>query len=149
MFGEHWRDFVRKSVKRVCRLANVPEITAHGMRGTHSTLAVEAGSTGNVVAASLGHGSPTVTFTSYVAPGTKESVASRRAFEVLQGGKPEREPLGSIGPRIDPTASPENNNGRNPEEFRPFPWSRGGSNPRPLECDSSALPAELRPLGGA
>ena len=24
-------------------------------------------------------------------------------------------------------------------------WSRGGSNPRPLECDSSALPAELRP----
>jgi hypothetical protein len=24
-------------------------------------------------------------------------------------------------------------------------WSRRGSNPRPLECDSSALPAELRP----
>ena len=24
-------------------------------------------------------------------------------------------------------------------------WSRGESNPRPLECDSSALPAELRP----
>ena len=27
-------------------------------------------------------------------------------------------------------------------------WRRGGSNPRPLECDSSALPAELRPLDG-
>ena len=26
-------------------------------------------------------------------------------------------------------------------------WSCGGSNPRPLECDSSALPAELQPLG--
>ena len=25
-------------------------------------------------------------------------------------------------------------------------WSWGGSNPRPLECDSSALPAELQPL---
>src|SRR6266478_1323713 len=24
-------------------------------------------------------------------------------------------------------------------------WSRGESNPRPLECDSSALPIELRP----
>src|SRR5687768_18469243 len=24
-------------------------------------------------------------------------------------------------------------------------WSRWGSNPRPLECDSSALPTELRP----
>ena len=26
-------------------------------------------------------------------------------------------------------------------------WSRGESNPRPLECDSSALPTELRPHG--
>jgi hypothetical protein len=26
-------------------------------------------------------------------------------------------------------------------------WSRGGSNPRPLHCERSALPAELRPLG--
>ncbi len=108
LFGSRWRDFVRKSVQRVCRLAKVPEIAAHGMRGTHSTLAVEAGSTGNVVAASLGHGSPTVTFTSYVAPGTKESVASRRAFEVLEGGR-----LGSIAARIDPKPTPENDDGRN------------------------------------
>ena len=28
-------------------------------------------------------------------------------------------------------------------------WSRWGSNPRPLECDSSALPAELRPRHGS
>jgi integrase len=30
-------------------------VTAHGMRGLHSTLAIEAGMTGAVVAASLGH----------------------------------------------------------------------------------------------
>ena len=28
---------------------------------------------------------------------------------------------------------------------REIKWSRGESNPRPLECDSSALPTELRP----
>src|SRR5437762_11276129 len=28
---------------------------------------------------------------------------------------------------------------------QPNQWSRGESNPRPLECDSSALPTELRP----
>jgi hypothetical protein len=29
--------------------------------------------------------------------------------------------------------------------MRNLEWSRGESNPRPLECDSSALPTELRP----
>ena len=130
LFGEHWRDYVRKSVRRVCRLAGVPEITAHGMRGTHSTLAVEAGSTGNVVAASLGHGSATVTFTSYVAPGTKESVASRRAFEVLQGGRAESgQPLGSIGPRIDPNAGAENINGQNLNDSGRFRGAVGDRTP--------------------
>ena len=95
LFGDHWRDFVRQSVKRVCRAAGVPEVTAHGMRGTHSTLAVEAGASGNLVAASLGHGSETVTFTSYVAPGTREAAASRRAFEVLNGGKAETAAVGN------------------------------------------------------
>ena len=29
--------------------------------------------------------------------------------------------------------------------LRKYWWSRGGSNPRPLQCHRSALPAELRP----
>ena len=36
-------------------------VTAHGMRGLHSTLAMEAGVTGHVVAASLGHERVTTT----------------------------------------------------------------------------------------
>ena len=35
--------------------------------------------------------------------------------------------------------------GPRPPRMRNREWSRGESNPRPLECDSSALPAELRP----
>jgi integrase len=123
LFDTHWRDWVRKSVQRVCKLAGVPLITAHGMRGTHSTLAVEAGATGNIVAASLGHGSPTVTFTSYVAPGTKESAASRRAFDVLQGGKVESAAgVGNDCPANHYQADSENDEGlaslRGPCRFR-------------------------------
>ena len=55
LFGVHWRDWVRKWVARICREARVPVVTAHGMRGLHATLAMEAGITGHVVAASLGH----------------------------------------------------------------------------------------------
>ena len=43
LFGHHWRDWVRKWVKRICEAAGVPKVTAHGMRGLHSTLAVEHG----------------------------------------------------------------------------------------------------------
>jgi hypothetical protein len=44
------RDWVRKWVKRICNTAGVPKVTAHGMRGLHSTLAVEHGVSAHVVA---------------------------------------------------------------------------------------------------
>lgn len=33
LFGHHWRDWPREQVQRICKLAKVPEVTAHGMRG--------------------------------------------------------------------------------------------------------------------
>jgi integrase len=42
LFGYHWLDWVRRWVKRICEAPGVPKVTAHGMRGLHSTLAVEA-----------------------------------------------------------------------------------------------------------
>jgi integrase len=83
LFGLHWRDWPRKNVKRICGLAGVAKVTAHGMRGTHATLAVDAGATGRVVAGALGHGSETVTFGSYVAPGTKEAADARAVLTVI------------------------------------------------------------------
>jgi site-specific recombinase XerD len=44
------------------------EVTAHGMRGLHWTLAVENGVSAHVVAASLGHESSATTIQSYVKP---------------------------------------------------------------------------------
>jgi hypothetical protein len=39
LIGKHWRDWPREWVQRICREANVPVATAHGLRGTHATLA--------------------------------------------------------------------------------------------------------------
>jgi integrase len=68
LFGQHWGDCVRKSVRRVCEASGVPMVTAHGMRGLHSKLAMAAGVTGHVVAASLGHESVATTVQSYAKP---------------------------------------------------------------------------------
>src|SRR5262249_48342776 len=43
LFGYHDRAWPRLWVKRICRDTGVPEITAHGMRGTHSTVALDSG----------------------------------------------------------------------------------------------------------
>ncbi len=106
LFGLHWRDWPRKNVKRICTLAGVAKVTAHGMRGTHATLAVDAGATGHVVAGALGHGSQTVTFGSYVASGAKEAADARAVFTVIQGGKDSGPTVETIGPRIVSTDLP-------------------------------------------
>ena len=61
-------------------------VTAHGMRGLHSTLAMEAGVTGHVVAASLGHERVTTTVQSYAKPEAVAGAQQRRALRVLAGG---------------------------------------------------------------
>ena len=61
LFGAHWRDWPKAWVKRICKAAKVPVVTAHGMRGLHSTLATDRGISAHAVAAALGHESPTTT----------------------------------------------------------------------------------------
>jgi len=87
LFGHHWRDWVRKWVGRICVAAGVPEVTAHGMRGLHSTLAVEHGVSAHVVAASLGHESSTTTMQSYVKPEAASGAQQRRMLTVLEGDR--------------------------------------------------------------
>jgi integrase len=88
LFGYHWRDWPREWVQRICREAGVPEITAHGMRGLHSTLAVDSGITGHAVAAALGHESfEKTTAESYVQPGAIANAQQRQVLKVLSGGR--------------------------------------------------------------
>lgn len=86
------RNWVRKSTKRLCRLAHVPEVTAHSLRRLHATLADEAGHTGHAVAKMLGHSSFNVTKESYIKRGTSDARQRRQLLEVLEGGRDRRGP---------------------------------------------------------
>jgi len=77
----HW---VLYHVGRVCRMAGVPEVTAHGLRGTHATLATVAGASSAVVAASLGHTHERITQRHYTRADATDAARSRRAIGALE-----------------------------------------------------------------
>ncbi len=88
LFGYHDRAWPRHWVKRICREAGVVVVTAHGNRGLHSTLSIEAGVTPRVVADALGHESfQQTTARSYVQPEALSKAKQQRTLRVLQGGK--------------------------------------------------------------
>jgi integrase len=91
LFGDHWRDWPRRNIQRICEIAKVPMVSAHGMRGTASTIATEAGAVGHLIAAQLGHADKGATAAqSYIAPGTAEREKRKRGLGVLDGGKARR-----------------------------------------------------------
>jgi len=79
-------DWPRACVQRICKLACVPVVGAHSMRGLHATLAMDAGITGAVVAASLGHEHVSTTTRSYAKGEAVAGAQQRRALTVLAGG---------------------------------------------------------------
>ena len=86
LFGYHDWDWVRTWVQRIRTDAKVPVVGAHSMRGLHSTLAMAAGVTGHVVAASLGHEKIGTTIRSYADPAAVAGAQQRRTLKVLAGG---------------------------------------------------------------
>jgi integrase len=87
LFGYHTREWPRHWVKRICNKAHVPEVTAHGMRGLHSSLALAAGTSSHVVAACLGHESIATTLQSYADPSAVSHGKQQVVLHVLEGGK--------------------------------------------------------------
>ena len=59
------------------------KVTAHGMRGLHSTLAVAAGISSHLVAAAMGHESARTTFQSYALPEAVSGAEQRRLLVAL------------------------------------------------------------------
>lgn len=85
--GHHWRDWPREQVQRICRLASVPVVTAHGMRGLRATLEVLAGRGLQGAAAALRHADQGATAErSYVAPAAAAAASSDRVFRILRRG---------------------------------------------------------------
>lgn len=74
-------------VRRICRLAKVPLVCTHSLRGLQASLATKAHATGELVAAQLGHTSPTITQRHYLNPGMVAASRTDRALTVLSGGR--------------------------------------------------------------
>jgi integrase len=83
LFGDWNRHWVLRSVMRLCKEAGVPVVPAHGLRGTHARLAVEAGISGDVVARSLGHENFGVTTDHYAGQDAVAGAATDRVANAL------------------------------------------------------------------
>jgi integrase len=81
--GPHWRDWVAEQTRRLCRLARVPVICAHSLRGFMATVAIQAGRASQDVIATMGHRDISTTLRSYAAPGSAQIAEQRRALDVL------------------------------------------------------------------
>lgn len=87
--GEHGtKDWLLYHTRRLCKVAGVPSVCVHSLRGLHATLATEAGATSHLVASALGHASPAVTEAHYTRPEATAAAAQGRALRVLSGGRP-------------------------------------------------------------
>ena len=87
------RNYYVVQLARLCRLAGVPVICPHSLRGMHATLALEGGATGDAVAKALGHGSFEMTKTHYASASSVANNESGRVAAALAGVPKEKELL--------------------------------------------------------
>jgi integrase len=83
----HLPSWIRFHVRRLCLAAKVPVVCAHGLRGTHASLAEAAGTSSQVVAATLGHESVKTTHGHYTRPDAVANAQQGRVLAVIQGGR--------------------------------------------------------------
>lgn len=82
--AHHDRQYPNSWVKKICGLADVPVVTAHGMRGLHATLAMEAGGSPELVAKALGHSKVKTTYKHYATPESREQGRQKRFLSVVR-----------------------------------------------------------------
>jgi integrase len=80
---QHDRSWLLKQVKRICKLAGIPKVSAHGLRGTHADLSLHAHVTALAVSQALGHTSTEVTFGHYADRGIVEKQEQSLVLSVL------------------------------------------------------------------
>ena len=136
----------KRHLQKICSLAGIPSVTIHGLRHTMASLGIFGGVQIKVLSERLGHSTVKLTQDRYghVLPGMQ-----REAADILEDIL-----FGAIGCKIGCTKNdPTSWSGRvEPEKsdsvwFSNW-WRWGDSNPRPLTCEASALPAELHPHFG-
>jgi integrase len=93
LFPHRQTGWLNDNVERLCREAGCERMTPHGLRGTHSTLAVRGGMSAHLVvdalgevSRSMGHGSTRVTREHYVDPAALKARGTATLLRVLEGG---------------------------------------------------------------
>ena len=84
--GFHFKEWVNENTRRLCRSLELPLVTAHGLRGVHSSIAQQAGATGHLVAQQLGHENERTTQEHYTDKEVVETGKRATALRVLTGG---------------------------------------------------------------
>lgn len=92
----HSTAYYWERVRRLCRLAGVPEVCPHSLRGLHATLALEGGATAEAVARALGHGSFAVTAQHYASSSSVANARGSRVADVLATPKASDTELSSL-----------------------------------------------------
>ena len=88
-----------RAVGDICRAAGIPQVCPHSLRGLWATLGVQSGAVSQAVAASLGHGSFSMTEKHYAQPEAIRGVRTARMIEMLS--------LGSEGSTTQPHQAAE------------------------------------------
>ena len=98
---KHNRGFYVTQLARLCRMAGVPVVCPHSLRGMHATLALDGGATGDAVAKALGHGSFEMTKTHYASASSVANSESGRVAATL-AGESNRSQLDRLLNQLDP-----------------------------------------------
>jgi len=83
--GFRVRAWVNNNTKRMCRKLGLPVVVGYSLRGCHSTLATEAGTTAHVVSRQLGHADGRTTREHYIAPGAIEKQERKTVLKLVSG----------------------------------------------------------------
>ena len=99
------RQTLWREVRLLCAQAGAPTVCTHSLRGLYATLAVESGAVSDVVAASLGHGSFSMTERHYAAPTAVQNAKTARVVSLLDVGNEsekadEEEPVEELRKRL-------------------------------------------------
>lgn len=84
---EFSKEALRLRVQAISAEAGVPIITTHSLRGYNGSEGRRSGMLPHLVAASLGHASPSMTMRHYVAPGVERRVQQDHRLQILRGGR--------------------------------------------------------------
>ena len=88
-------------VCRLCKLAAVPLVCTHSLRGLHATLAVQSGAAAHAVASSLGHGSFEITQRHYAQASSVANAATARVLSILDAPRgPEEDMAQALAERL-------------------------------------------------